>query len=87
MPLDMLQLLLYIAALIGLMILSRRLFQFFGDLELPQYLSTVLSCAALVYLSALMPGIFGFLTVANSYFLFVLLVIGILYWMGVTSAS
>lgn len=87
MPSDMLQLLLYIAALISLMILSRRLFQFFGDLELPQYLSTVLSCATLVYLSALMPGIFGFLTVANSYFLFILLVIGVLYWMGVTPAS
>jgi hypothetical protein len=87
MPLDMFQLLLYIAALIGLMILSRRLFQFFGSLELPQYLSTALFCATLVYLSALVPGIFGFLTVTNSYILFVLLVIGVLYWMRVTPAS
>jgi hypothetical protein len=87
MPLDMFQLLLYIAVLIGLMVLSKRLFQFFGDLELPQYLSTVLSCATLVYLSALVPGIFGLLTVANAYILFVLLVIGVLYWMGVTPAS
>jgi 4-amino-4-deoxy-L-arabinose transferase-like glycosyltransferase len=84
MSLDALQLLLYIAALIGLMVLSRRLFQFFGDLELPQYLSTALFCTALIYLSALVPGIFGFLTITNSYFLFILSVIGVLYWMGVT---
>jgi 4-amino-4-deoxy-L-arabinose transferase-like glycosyltransferase len=87
MSLDALQLLLYIAALIGLMVLSRRLFQFFGDLELPQYLSTALFCTALVYLSALVPGIFGFLTITNSYILFILLVISALYWMRVTPVS
>ena len=85
MLLDTFQLFLYTAALISLMVLSRRAFQFFGNLELPPYLSTAIFCTALIYLSALVPGIFGFLTITNSYILFILSVIGVLYWMGVTT--
>jgi hypothetical protein len=79
MSLGILQLLLYVLVVLGLMTVSIRLFQFFKSLGLPQYLSTSIVCFTLIYLSALLPGVLGYLTATNSYILFLLLAAGVLY--------
>lgn len=81
------QLLLYAAVVLVLMAVSIRLFQFFKSTGLPPFLGAGIVCLALIYLSALLPGVMGLLTATNSYILFLLLAAGVLYWLKTASLS
>lgn len=87
MSLGVVQLLLYAAVVLALMVVSIRLFQFFKSTGLPPFLGAGIICLTLIYLSALLPGVFGLLTATNSYILFLLLTAGVLYWLTTTSLS
>lgn len=81
------QLILYAAVVLGLMVVSIRLFQFLKSAGLPQFLGTGIVCTSLIYLSAILPGALGFLTATNSYILFLLLAAGVLYWLSTVPLS
>lgn len=69
-------LLLYASVLIGITLFLAELLKFFKLVGLPQILSSTLLCVTLIYVSALVPGIFGVLTASNTYaFLLVLLIL------------
>jgi hypothetical protein len=79
MALGVFQILLYIATIVALMALASSTFKFAKEVNLSPALTSSIVCITLVYLSALLPGALGFLSASNSYILFLLLVVGILF--------
>ncbi len=72
---SILQVILYAGTLVGLMVISKELYRFFRVVSLPPILSTSLICVSLIYLSALLPGIFGILTASNTYICLLVLLV------------
>lgn len=81
-------LLLYASVLIGITLFFAEFLKFFKLLGLPQILSSALLCVTLIYLSALVPGIFGVLTASNTYaFLLLLLILTYLSFRALVRAT